>query len=130
MATSGYGAAADHQALTGLTVGDPHTQYASWTQGTLAARPVQPVRKGSQFLATDTGIMYVSDGGQWLVLQRPGAQLQGLANARPTPVVAGQDALYWATDAQVLYLSDGAAWFPVTAQPAKFQFARLFLARG
>lgn len=65
MPTSAYGSAADHQGLTGLTAGDPHTQYANWQQGLFSARPIQPVRAGIQYLATDTGVLYVSSGGAW-----------------------------------------------------------------
>lgn len=130
MATNAYGAAADHAALSGLTVGDPHTQYANWQQGTFSVRPVQPVRAGVQFLATDTGVMYVSDGGAWRVLQAPGTSIQGTKAAIPSAVTAGQGAFYYATDEQQLYRSDGAAWLDVLAQPVKFQFARLFLARS
>lgn len=68
MSTSGYGAAADHQALTGLTAGDPHTQYARSDQGLLAARPAQPVRAGFTYYATDAGAYYRSDGGTWVLL--------------------------------------------------------------
>lgn len=130
MSTSGYGAAADHAALTGLTSGDPHTQYANWLQGPLAARPIQPVRAGVQYLATDSGLMYVSDGGQWRILQEPGSIAQGTKSTIPAAATAGQGATFWATDEQELYRSDGTGWYPITAEPAKFGFARLFLARG
>lgn len=65
MAVDGYGSAADHAALSGLTVGDPHTQYALPLQGLASARPAQPVRAGTRYLATDTGVESMSDGGAW-----------------------------------------------------------------
>lgn len=66
MATDAYGAAADHAALTGLTVGDPHSQYTITLQGTAAARPAQPVKATTRYVATDTGEEWVSTGSTWL----------------------------------------------------------------
>lgn len=67
MATDAFGAAADHASLSGLLAGDPHTQYASHTQGTYAQRPAQPVRLGARFYATDIHVEFVSDGSAWQV---------------------------------------------------------------
>jgi hypothetical protein len=72
MATSAYGAAADHAALSGLTSGDPHTQYANTGQGTAALRPVQPVRAGYYYWASDEQNLYRSDGANWfLITEQP-----------------------------------------------------------
>lgn len=66
MATDAYGAAADHAGLSGLTVGDPHTQYTRTLWGLAAARPGQPVREGTRYLATDTSVETVSTGSAWI----------------------------------------------------------------
>jgi hypothetical protein len=71
VAVSGYGAAADHASLSGLPLGDPHTQYALSTFGTLATRPAQPVRAGARYFATDTLAEYLSDGLTWQQITVP-----------------------------------------------------------
>lgn len=66
MATDAYGAAADHAGLSGLSVGDPHTQYTRTLWGLAADRPGQPVREGTRYLATDTQAESISTGSAWI----------------------------------------------------------------
>lgn len=66
MATDAYGAAADHAGLSGLTVGDPHLQYTRTMWGLASARPAQPIREGTRYLATDTQDETISTGSAWI----------------------------------------------------------------
>ena len=68
MAVDGFGAAADHAALSGLTVGDPHPQYTITLQGLAAARPAQPVKQGTRYVASDTAEESISTGSSWITL--------------------------------------------------------------
>lgn len=56
----------DHGKLLGLG-DDDHPVYLTCGIGTFAARPAANSRGGSKFLyfASDTGILYVSDGATW-----------------------------------------------------------------
>lgn len=96
MAVDGFGAAADHAALSGLEVGDPHPQYALPLQGLASARPVQPVRAGVRYYSTDTGVESMSDGSAWHDLAMADAYLPVTAKAADSELLDGLDSTAFA----------------------------------
>lgn len=123
MATDAYGAAADHGALSGLTTGDPHTQYTVFLQGTYAARPAQPYRQGARYYATDIHVEFISDGSAWQVTT---AASNGIINPTSTTGTSEYLTAFSPADANVLpqsypngvsraYFANGAAGLPTGA---------------
>ena len=43
-----------------------------WAKGTFAARPAASALEGQLYLATDVGILYLSDGDEWFEVSRGG----------------------------------------------------------
>lgn len=91
MATDSFGAAADHAGLSGLAVGDPHSQYTVTLQGTLANRPVATTqRAGTRYFAQDTKQEFISTGGQGATWQDI-TDAVTLGGAGPSGYVRGWD---------------------------------------
>jgi hypothetical protein len=73
MAVDDFGGSYRHNDLADLTLGDPHTQYAYLSSGTLANRPnLATGRTGRLYLATDGPggpVLYVQVGNAWSTSQ-------------------------------------------------------------
>lgn len=60
---------ASHGSLASLSDSDHHTQYVYATAGAFASRPVPTATRVNQmYFATDTDVVYISDGAAWTSL--------------------------------------------------------------
>lgn len=86
---------------------------ATWSSGTLAARPAaNAVPPGRIYFTTDTYKLYQSDGTTWTLVSDP--FFTGTLAARPAANAVPDGAQYLATDTRDLSVSDGTTWFSVT----------------
>lgn len=86
---------------------------ATWSSGTLAARPAaNAVPPGRFYFTTDTTKLYQSDGTTWTLISDP--FFTGTFAARPAANAVPAGSRYRATDSGDISMSDGSAWFTLT----------------
>lgn len=115
----------DNQIRTSNTILDNASLI---TSGTFAGRPSQPVTVGNQYLATDTGKLYISNGSAWIDVTETNANAaalySGTLGTRPAAVstpgtgASNPGSFWYATDTKQLFVNVSGAWLELTTAGA------------